>query len=311
IPYGYGFGSLFAGSGVQMAAWGKGYQSIGDATTNIALIMGDNFLPIQPSRFNPFKPIGGYDRMQTATFWMLDTLAPTALKQPLEYAFGINGLGQQIGARSAGKYGAPYVANESSPEVFNDLTKWLSDVSDGGVTISPERLQFLVNAAVPITDEYVGKGYALYLTSKGELPFDIKNVPGAGVFTAKRRDPVPGKFYEAKYDVDQIISTMNANETRLEQGDKFALRRIEKFYAEHPEMEQYGGYDGFKKEWSQLSAELNKVQSEIKGIKGGAMGELTAGQRKQLVKDYEEQRDFIMEDMLDLYRTVLPKRAGN
>jgi hypothetical protein len=309
IPYGYGYGA-FAGVGVQMAAWAKGYQSIGDATTNIGLIAADNFLPIQPARFSPFKPIGQYGTSQVATFWLLDTVAPTTLKGPLEYAVGMNGLGQQIGAGTSGKYGDPYVASESTPEVFNDLAAWFSDVSDGAISTTPERLRMVSNLAVPIMDEYVGKVYSLYLTSQGELDFDIKNVPGASAFTATRRDPVPGKFYDVKRDVDDKIKYMDNAEAGIERGDKFAERRQLKFYNEHPEMFQYTtGFDGFKKEWGQLNAELNQTLSDLKAIKAGGFGPMAPAVRKRMVKEYEYTRDNIMDTMTDTYRTAFPKDA--
>ena len=309
IPYGYGYGA-FAGIGVQMAAWAKGYQGLGDATINIGLIGADNFLPIQPARFNPLKPVGQYSAEQVAIFWMLDTISPTVLKGPLEYGFGMNGLGQQVGRGNSGKYGDPYVVSESTPEVFNRLAPVFSDASDGAITMSPELLRIIANLAVPITDEYVGKLYNLYLTSQGKLDFDIKNVPGAGAFSASRRDPVPGKFYEVKRDVDDKIKYMDSAEAGIERGDRFAERRQMKFYDAHPELYQYEtGFDGFKKEWGQLNAQLNQTLSDLKAIKAGAYGPLTPAERKRMVKEYEMTRDDIMDTMTNTYRMAFPKDA--
>jgi hypothetical protein len=194
--------------------------------------------------------------------------------------------------------------------VFNDLAAWFSDVSDGAISTTPERLRMVSNLAVPIMDEYVGKVYSLYLTSQGELDFDIKNVPGASAFTATRRDPVPGKFYDVKRDVDDKIKYMDNAEAGIERGDKFAERRQLKFYNEHPEMFQYTtGFDGFKKEWGQLNAELNQTLSDLKAIKAGGFGPMAPAVRKRMVKEYEYTRDNIMDTMTDTYRTAFPKDA--
>jgi hypothetical protein len=309
IPYGYGYGA-FAGIGVQMAAWAKGYQGLGDATTNIGLIAADNFLPIQPARFDPFKPVGQYNTSQVATFWLLDTIAPTAFKGPLEYMMSMNGLGQQVGAGTSGKYGDPYVASETIPEVFNTTAAFFSDVSDGSITWSPEGIHTFANLIVPITDEYVGKLYNLYLTAQGKLDFSIKNVPGAGAFTATRRDPVPGKFYDVKRDVDDKIKYMSSAKAGIERGDRLAERRQKKFDDTHPELNQYEtGFEGFKKEWGQLNAELNSTLSDLKDIKAGAYGPLTPAERKRMVKEYEITRDDIMETMTNTYRLAFPKDA--
>ena len=228
----------------------------------------------------------------------------------MEYSFGINGLGQQVGAGTSGKYGDPYVASESTPEVFNDAAAFLSDVSDGAVTLSPETLRTWANIPFAIADEYVGKGYNLYLTSQGKLDFDIRNVPGAGAFSASRRDPVPGKFYDVKRDVDEKFKYMDSAEAGMERGDKFAERRMLKFYEEHPEMYQYStGFDGFKKEWGQLNAELNQTLSDLKAIKAGGFGEMAPAVRKRMVKEYEYTRDNIMDTMTDTYRMAFPKDA--
>jgi hypothetical protein len=156
----------------------------------------------------------------------------------------------------------------------------------------------------------VGKLYNLYLTAQGKLDFSIKNVPGAGAFTATRRDPVPGKFYDVKRDVDDKIKYMSSAEAGIERGDRLAERRQNKFNDTHPELNQYEtGFEGFKKEWGQLNAELNSTLSDLKDIKAGAYGPLTPAERKRMVKEYEITRDDIMETMTNTYRLAFPKDA--
>ena len=164
IPWGFGIGA-FAAAGAQFAGAAAGPTSVRDLAGNLVTILLDSYVPIPVSRINPLENPGA---------WIVDSMAPSAIRPVVEFMMNVDGLGREIFNNRMSKYGDAYTGGRNTPLVFKDAADMLFRITNGDVQISPDTLNFFANNYVDGVSRVLSNAYGLGYTLEGTKDFNAK-----------------------------------------------------------------------------------------------------------------------------------------
>jgi len=283
MPWGFGLGA-FAASGAQMMSVVAGSgQSLGDAMANIfTQISLDSFIPIPVSRM-PVK--------EMPLEFVLDSVAPSAVRPLLEFALNKNGLGQDIYNDRNRRMGDAYTAGDKIPEMYKDASAYFAEKSNGKFDISPNSLYFLANSYMDgpfrIAEGLTGI-YALGSGAKG--------------FNPKTDLPLMGSFFGARSNVDSREFT--AIERKIQEKERilkmFDTQQMKpeiaaRYRAENPLDETIVQMYN-----SQVGGELNQLRQRANEVR--RMSELSQGDRKAWLDTLTLQQNIIKRRMIETFK---------
>jgi len=250
LPWGFGLGS-FAAVGAQFAGMTVGNSSMKDFLANSVTAMADSFLPIPVSRMSPIETA------ESPAKWVIDSVAPTAVRPLVEFVMNTNGIGQAINSSATRRMGDAYTGGDRIPEAYIDAADWLFLKTKGYLDWSPNTMYFFSNSyldGVARVDELF---YSWSSIEGGKKEFNIKT--DAALF---------GSFFGAKTNVDSreygdIEKRIKELDKRLHTLDERSPAKAAEFEAENPMSR--GLVDAYKKrqgELSKLRAEANEIRRD-------------------------------------------------
>ena len=257
IPWGFGLGGL-AAVGAQLAALedlgGSTYNEKGKIARNISEILLDSFLPI------PISRIDYTDNLSNASFFVMDTLAPSFVRPWLELQQNTSGFGYQV-YRQNNRYGQAYAAGDNTPEMYKDAAMWLSDSTGKEVQISPDILYFLSN------NYFDGPGRILHNLYEGDLLVKGKKNPNLDNVSKSTMAFDSFISTQTKIVAEDFQKTKNKLETKFKQLDAFILDEnnykpgIYEFLAKPENI----GLEDAKRKWNKLTkgGNYSKLQQEL------------------------------------------------
>ena len=283
MPWGFGLGA-FAASGAQMMSVVAGSgQSMGDALANIfTQISLDSFVPIPVSRM-PVK--------EMPLEFVLDSVAPSAVRPLLEFALNKNGLGQDIYNDRNRRMGDAYTAGDKIPQMYKDAAAYFAERSNGKFDISPNSLYFLANSYMDGPFRILEGLTGIYSVSSG-----------AKGFNPKTDLPLMGSFFGAKSNVDSreftaIERKIQEKERILKMFDTQQMRPevAARYRAENPLdatiVEMYN---------QQVGGELNQLRQKANEVR--RMSELSQGDRKAWLDIITLQQNIIKRRMIETFK---------
>ena len=217
IPWGFGLGA-FAAAGAQMAAIANGSQGLGGFFNSLVQLTLDSFLPIPVSRMS----VKTTEDIPAAA---LDSLIPSVLRPMLEFTMNKNGLGNQIYNDTNKRMGDAYLGGDNIPEWYKSAAKFMVELSNGAVDISPNSMYFFANSyadgPLRVIDTLTETGYVI----SGEKAPDSNML---------RKVPILGSFIGSAPNVD-------AREFASVESQILAMdAKLKMFKANNPE--QYAKY---------------------------------------------------------------------
>lgn len=162
LPWGFGPGAL-ASTGAQIASVAMGNQSLMDAANNIMDAGFESFMPL---------PISKIDKMENPTAWMVDSLAPSALRPLVEFAMNTDGLGRSIYTDRQSRYADAFLGGDNVPDIWKDAARGLFSLSGGGVDVSPGSMYFFANNYLDGLTRAIATTYNLGNVIAGRKEFD-------------------------------------------------------------------------------------------------------------------------------------------
>jgi DNA-binding phage protein len=250
LPWGFGLGA-FAATGAQFAGMTVGNSSMKDFLVNSFLSMMDSFLPIPVSRMSPIETA------ESPAKWVIDSVAPTAVRPLVEFVMNTNGIGQAINSAATRRMGDAYTGGDRIPEAYIDAADWLYLKTKGYLDWSPNTMYFFTNS------------YLDGLARVGELFYSWSNIEaGEKEFNAKTDAALFGSFFGAKTNVDsreygEIEKRIKDLDKRLYTLDERAPDKAAEFDVENPLAR--GLVDAYKErqgELSKLRAEANEIRRD-------------------------------------------------
>jgi hypothetical protein len=164
IPWGFGFGS-FAAAGAQVMAAVVGKSNLADMGGNLVTIGLDSFVPIPFSRMNPLDNFAA---------WAIDSTAPSLARPFIEYVMNVDSLGREIYNNRQSRVGDAYTGGDNIPELYKSTTKWLANLTNGGIDWSPNTLYFFANNYLDGVTRIAQNGTNIGMTLTGQKDFDPK-----------------------------------------------------------------------------------------------------------------------------------------
>ena len=250
LPWGFGLGA-FAAVGAQFAGMTVGNSSMKDFLVNSFLSMMDSFLPIPVSRMSPIETA------ESPAKWVIDSVAPTAVRPLVEFVMNTNGIGQAINSASTRRMGDAYTGGDRIPEAYVDAADWLYLKTKGYLDWSPNTMYFFANS------------YLDGLARVGEISYSWANIQaGEKEFNVKTDAALFGSFFGAKTNVDsreygEIEKRIKDLDKRLYTLDERAPDKAAEFDVENPLAR--GLVDAYKErqgELSKLRAEANEIRRD-------------------------------------------------
>lgn len=250
LPWGFGLGA-FAAAGAQFAGMTVGNSSMKDFLVNSFLSMMDSFLPIPVSRMSPIETA------ESPAKWVIDSVAPTAVRPLVEFVMNTNGIGQAINSAATRRMGDAYTGGDRIPEAYVDAADWLYLKTKGYLDWSPNTMYFFANS------------YLDGLARVGEISYSWANIQaGEKEFNVKTDAALFGSFFGAKTNVDsreygEIEKRIKDLDKRLYTLDERAPDKAAEFDVENPLAR--GLVDAYKErqgELSKLRAEANEIRRD-------------------------------------------------
>jgi hypothetical protein len=283
IPWGFGLGA-FAAIGAQFAGFAAGASSAKEMLGNIFTSFADSFLPL------PLSKIPLTESPESAGKWVVDTLAPTALRPLFEFAMNTNGIGQAINSAATRRMGDAFTGGDRIPEIYKDAAEYFFNASLGSVDVSPNSLYFFANSYL---DGLAKVGEVLYSwvnLDRGEKTFNIKtDVPLIGSFFGAKTNVDSREYGEIEKRILEIDKRMNT----LDQRDPARLAQYEAKNPLHGML-----VDAYRSR----QGELNRLRAEAREIR--TMPGLSPKTRDELLRISTMQQNVLKYQMVQDFKAL-------
>jgi hypothetical protein len=283
IPWGFGLGA-FAAIGAQFAGFAAGASSAKEMLGNVFTSFADSFLPL------PLSKIPLTESPESAGKWVVDTLAPTALRPLFEFAMNTNGIGQAINSAATRRMGDAFTGGDRIPEAYKDAAERMFEKSLGSIDVSPNTLYFFANSYL---DGLAKVGEVLYSwvnLDRGEKTFNIKtDVPLIGSFFGAKTNVDSREYGEIEKQILKIDKRMNT----LDQRDPARLAEYEAKNPLHGML-----VDAYRSR----QGELNRLRAEAREIR--TMPGLSPKTRDELLRISTMQQNVLKYQMVQDFKAL-------
>ena len=276
IPWGFGGGAL-AGIGAQIMSAIYGHSNLKELAGNTTLLVRDSYFPIPAAEFNP---------KDDPLAWAVDSVLPSALRPFVEYKMNKDTFGRQVHTGNMSKYGGAYTGGDYIPQIYQDTSRFLAKISNGGILWDPNTIHFF---ASNFSDGYARVGQMVWDTAyglKGDKMIDPKvALLPFGNYIGKHTSFDAKKYSEAQKDVEGMKEALEQFSTRPD------LYR--NYVKEHPNapllVESFNKINGGP--LKRIREAINIYQSSDRPPKEYA----------DQVRQLKEMRDMIMRRYTDMY----------
>ena len=277
IPWGFGIGAFMAW-GAQVMAWAAGDQSTREFVGNSAQVGMDSFLPLPVARFNPFDPASRLDTGTGILAWVLDSASPTLIRPAVEHLMSINGLGQELFRDSTNSYGDAYATSESVPEVYNQLSGWLEEHTNGAIDMQPTTMYFIMNNYISAFAQATATTYGMFASLIGDKKFSLRqDLPILSTFISRRTGPDASDYAR----MEKFVTNQQNELKKLENFDD--PTRLYNYLNKHPNAEMaVDSYKDFKKQIDKLQEDRNRITRGIEKFE-------SPKERSEAVKYYTDE----------------------
>ena len=278
IPWGFGFGS-FAAAGAQVMAAVIGKSNLADMGGNLVTIGLDSFVPLPFSRMNP---------MDNFAAWAIDSTAPSLSRPFIEYVMNVDSLGREIYNNRQTRVGDAYTGGDNIPELYKSTTKWLANLTNGGIDWSPNTLYFFANNYLDGVTRIAQNGTNIGLTLTGQKDFDPKtDLIFLDSFIGKKSNFDAREFVRVENEIKEKSRRLKMFENNPEQ--------LARYITAHPM--DMALVDLYNEDINGLIKDLRTQANDVR-----QMQFLTPKEKKEILDSLILSQNFVKRGLIDTYK---------
>jgi hypothetical protein len=206
LAWGFGPGNISA-LGAQFAAYVHGDQTASEMAGNMATITAEMFIPLKPSHMSPAKDFWK---------WLVDTVAPSLVRPPLELAMNKDSIGNEIYNAHANRYSGVYTGGANVPQYIKDAATYMHQQFE--TELSPNEMYFLISNYGEAVNDATNMAYETRLAMTGQKEPDWKSFFGG---LMSRDSNVDSRHYaEIKDEVTKATHRLHEIEIDPESGSR-------------------------------------------------------------------------------------------
>lgn len=288
IPWGFGI-AAFGAWGAQVAAVAHGNSAPKDFAANGINIAFDSFIPLPKSNINVFDNFAGF---------LVDSVAPTAIRPFVEYAMNTDNLGNDIYNSRQSRYSDVFTGGTNIPEFYKNLAKDYYEMT--GFEVSPNTIYFWTSNYADALSRVATSVYDLRMFASGRREFrsvdDLdKVVPFIDSFIGTKSNYDARQFSAVEKQIKEKEQRLNSIKNRPDDYVDYVNK--------NPLDEEI--VDSYNK---QINQRLKALREEANYIR--TTSELTPQEKRDMLKDNTRMQNMAKRDIIDsfkIYYGIEPK----
>ena len=279
LRWGFGLGS-FASAGAQIAGAFTSNTPLEDTMFNILSAGFESFAGLPVSKINMFENFPAF---------IVDSITPSVARPLFEFAMNTDSLGREIYNNRNSRYGDAYTGGDNIPEMFKSASRFLADITNGGIDWSPNTMYFFANNYIDAISRYINYASGLTMVAAGSKELTPKDIPIAESFLGTKSNVDAREFSKVEKkieDMERKLKMFEANPTQY--------ARYVEANPMHPAIVKI--YN------EQVNSSLRDMRQMGNLVR--RMSDLTPKERNEILDSLKFSQDITKRYMLDMFKEL-------
>ena len=279
LRWGFGLGS-FASAGAQIAGAFTSNTPLEDTLFNILSAGFESFAGLPVSKINMFENFPAF---------IVDSITPSIARPLFEFAMNTDSLGREIYNNRNSRYGDAYTGGDNIPEMFKAASRFLVDITNGGIDWSPNTMYFFANNYVDAISRYINYASGLTMVAAGSKDLTPKDLPIAESFLGGKSNVDAREFAKVTKKIEDMERKLKMFEANPAQYARYVEANpmhpaIVKIYNE------------------QINSSLRDMRQMGNAVR--RMSDLTPKERNEILDSLKLSQDLTKRYMLDMFKEL-------
>ena len=279
LRWGFGLGA-FASAGAQIAGAFTSNTPLEDTLFNIISAGFESFAGLPVSKINMFDNFPAF---------VVDSITPSVARPLFEYAMNLDGLGREIYNNRTSRYGDAYTGGDNIPEMFKSASRFLADITNGGIDWSPNTMYFFANNYFDAISRYLNYASGLTMVAVDSKELTPKDIPIIESFLSGKSNVDAREFAK----VEDKIKDMERKLKMFEASPTQYARYVEANPMHLPIVDMYN---------KQINGTLRDLNTQANLVR--RIGDFTPKERKEILENIKFAQNITKRYMLDMFKEL-------